>query len=67
MDKFRNQPEWPQVRDQLRKAGLDPNRVAEIGEMEGDSLDHVELLMALEEGLGIEIKIDPKKYERVEK
>jgi acyl carrier protein len=55
--KLRDSPEWPQIRDQLRKAGMDPNTVALLGESEGDSLDHVEIIMALEEAFNIELNI----------
>ncbi len=61
--KLRDTPEWPQIRDQLRKAGMDPNAVATLGESEGDSLDHVEIIMAFEEAFKIEIKIDSRKKE----
>jgi acyl carrier protein len=61
--KLRDTPEWPQIRDQLRKAGMDPDAVAKLGEAEGDSLDHVELIMAFEEAFNIELKIDSAKKE----
>lgn len=61
--KLRDTAEWPQIRDQLRKAGLDPNAVAELGELEGDSLDHVEIIMSFEEAYNLEIKIDSRKNE----
>ena len=61
--KLRDTPEWPQIRDQLRKVGMDPNAVATLGESEGDSLDHVEIIMAFEEAFNIEIKIDSRKKE----
>ena len=61
--KLRDTPEWPQIRDQLRKAGMDPNAVAKLGEAEGDSLDHVELIMAFEEAFDFELKIDSRKKE----
>ena len=47
--KFRDMPEWPEVRKELKEElGLDPNVVAEIGEADGDSLDLVEVTIALE-------------------
>jgi len=47
--KFRDMPEWPEVRKELKEElGLDPNVVAEIGEADGDSLDLVEATIALE-------------------
>jgi len=61
--KLRDTPEWPQIRDQLRKAGFGPNAVAKLGEAEGDSLDHVELIMAFEEAFNIEIKIESPSKE----
>jgi acyl carrier protein len=61
--KLRDTPEWTQIRDQLRKADFDPNAVAKLGEAEGDSLDHVELIMAFEEAFNIELKIDSRKKE----
>jgi acyl carrier protein len=61
--KLRDTPEWPQIRHQLRKAGMDPNAVAKLGEAEGDSLDHVELIMAFEKAFNIELKIDSRKKE----
>ena len=61
--KLRDTPEWPQIRDQLRKAGLDPNAVANLGELEGDSLDNIEMIMAIEEAFNIEIKIDSSSKE----
>ena len=56
--KLRRDGRWPQIRDQLRKAGVDPDAVAEFGELEGDSLDLVEALMAIEEAYGLELKVD---------
>ncbi len=61
--KLRDTPEWPQIRDQLRKTDFDPNGVAKLGEAEGDSLDHVELIMAFEEAFNVELKIDSRKSE----
>jgi acyl carrier protein len=57
--KLRDTAEWPQIRDQLRRAGVDPNVVADLGEVEGDSLDLVEAVMAVEEAYGLELEIDP--------
>ena len=54
--KFRDLPEWQEIRKALKEAGMDPNVIAEIGEMEGDSLDLVEMTMAFEEALAAKSK-----------
>jgi acyl carrier protein len=41
--KFRDLAEWQ------KEQGFDPNVIAELGELEGDSLDRVETIMVLEE------------------
>jgi acyl carrier protein len=63
--KLSDTPEWPQIRDQLRKAGFDPNAVAKLGEAEADSLDHIELIMAFGEAFNIELKIDSQEKTRI--
>jgi len=50
--KFRDLPEWQEIRIELKQKGFDPNVIAELGEIEGDSLDFVEMVMALEEAFG---------------
>ena len=40
--------------------GVDPNVIAEIAEMEGDSLDFVETIMAFEEAFASKTKNKPK-------
>lgn len=52
VQKFRDLPEWPEFRNSMRDAGVDPNVVAEIGETEGDSLDLVETTITLDEAFG---------------
>lgn len=47
--KFRDQPDWQEVRRNLKELGLDPNQIAEFGEQQGGSLDLVTMTMALEE------------------
>jgi acyl carrier protein len=56
--KLRDTPEWSQIRDQLRKVGFDPNAVAILGESEGDSLDHVETIIAFEGSFNIKFKFE---------
>jgi acyl carrier protein len=46
-------PERHEFRKTLKERGIDPKVIAEIEETEGDSLDFVEITMALEESLGI--------------
>lgn len=58
--KFRDSPEWQEIRRELKEAGMDPNVIAEIGEMEGDSLDLVETTMAFEEAFASKPKRKPK-------
>ena len=55
--KFRDLTEWQELRKVLKEHGLDPNVIAEIGEVEGDSLDLVETVIAIEEAVGIELNI----------
>ena len=55
--KFRDLTEWQELRWALKEQGLNPNVIAEIGEVEGDSLDLVETVIALEEAVGIELNI----------
>ena len=42
----------------LRKAGVDPDEVVELGEQQGDCFDHVEMVIALEEAVHLEIARD---------
>jgi acyl carrier protein len=58
--KFRDLPGWQEIRKALKEAGMDPNLIAEIGGMEGDSLDLVEMTMAFEEALAAKSKRKPK-------
>lgn len=37
----------------MKEAGMDPNGIAEIGEIEGDSLDLVETAITLEEAFSL--------------
>ena len=51
-------PEWKRIRPILaEKTDLNQRQLQEIGEMEADSLDCVELVMALEEKYRIKIPI----------
>jgi hypothetical protein len=45
---FRDLAEWQEFRKVLKEMGVDPNVIAEIGEIEGDSLDLVQTTIALE-------------------
>lgn len=48
--RLNSQPEWEFLRQALlEKTGLTEAQLAEIGEIEGDSLDLVEIVMAFEE------------------
>ena len=59
--KFRDLPEWQDFRRWLREEfDLDPNLIAEFGEIEGDSLDFVEVTMALEEAFEKRFKVSSK-------
>jgi len=49
IQKFRDLEFWQEARKALKEIELDPNAIAEIGESEGDSLDLVMTVMALEE------------------
>jgi acyl carrier protein len=57
--KFKDLPDWPEIREALENAGTDPKAIAEIGEREIDSLGQLELVMALEEA--VESKRKPPK------
>lgn len=49
-------PEWKHIRTVLAdKTDLNQRQLQEIGETEGDSLDFVELVMALEEKYNVKI------------
>jgi len=54
--KFRDLPEWQEVRKSLKEQGFDPNVIAELGELEGDSLDLVEMTITLEEAFESRVK-----------
>jgi hypothetical protein len=59
--KFRDLPEWQEFRRWLREEfDLDPNLIAEFGEIEGDSLDFVEVTMAVEEAFEKRFKVGGK-------
>jgi acyl carrier protein len=60
VSKLRNRPEWQAFRKAMNDHGVDPNLVAEIGEFEGDSLDFVEMTMALEEAFGWSLDLSRK-------
>jgi acyl carrier protein len=49
--KFKDLPDWPEIREALENADTDPKAIAEIGEREIDSLGQLELVMALEEAV----------------
>jgi len=52
--KFRDLPDWEEARKSLaQELGLDKEHIDAIGDVEGDSLDLVETVMALEEALGL--------------
>jgi acyl carrier protein len=56
--KFRDMPEWQDFRRWLREEfHLDPNLNADFGEIEGDSLDFVEVTMAMEEAFEKRFKV----------
>lgn len=57
VQKFRDLPEWQDFRAGLGEFGLDPNTIAEVGEIEGDSLDFVEMTVAFEEAFKYDLKI----------
>ncbi len=48
--KLRDLPEWQEIRKNVEESGMDPNEIAEIGEMDRkNSLDLIDMVMALQE------------------
>jgi acyl carrier protein len=54
--KFRDLPGWQEARKALKEQGFDPNVIAELGELEGDSLDLVQMTIVLEEAFESRLK-----------
>jgi acyl carrier protein len=50
--RFRELPDWEEARKSLQELGLDENAIAAVSEQEGDSLDLVEVCIAMEEAFG---------------
>jgi acyl carrier protein len=50
--RFRDLPNWEEARKSLQDLALDREAIASVAEQEGDSLDLVEVCIAMEEAFG---------------
>jgi acyl carrier protein len=60
ISKFRDLQDWEEARKSLQALGLDEEAIASVGEQEGDSLDLVEICIALQEAFASSLLKRPK-------